>query len=110
VMSNLLNCSTQMMCPHGGQVQIITQNTKTRGGGDFLVLSSDTYVVSGCPFTIGVVYHPCVSVRWAVTALASKAVSQPTLSMDSVGLCVAADQAVQGMVQIVSTQTRVSGK
>ena len=37
------------------------------------------------------------------------AVGTPTLTTDSLGLCQAADLAVQGPVQIVSTQNAVSG-
>jgi len=108
-MGKLLNASTTMMCPHGGTVNIITSNSKTKAGGDFVVCSSDTFLIAGCPFMIGPTPHPCMQVQWVQTALKSKVMSDPPLADDSVGLCVAADQATQGTVQIVVTQSQVSG-
>jgi len=108
--ANLLNSSTVMMCPHGGMVNAITLNTRVRAAGDFVLRPSDTFIVAGCPFFAGPVYHPCVQVQWVQADTRSQAVSDFTLSEQSVGLCVAADQAVQGPVQIVFTQPRVSGE
>jgi hypothetical protein len=109
-MGALLNRAAQLMCPHGGKVQITTTNTKTKAGGDYVVRAGDTYLITGCPFVVGIPPHPCVSIRWVVTAFQSKAVSDSCLTTDSVGLCIAADQAVQGTVTIVNTQQVVSGK
>jgi hypothetical protein len=104
----LLNASSTLMCPHGGQVSIITSNARVKGGGDFLVRASDTFTISGCPFNPGTA-HPCVMVNWVQPAARSKAVQNPTLTESSVGLCVAADQAVQGTVMVVNTQRKVTG-
>jgi hypothetical protein len=108
-MSALLNTSSVMMCPHGGTVSVTSSNTKAKAGGDFILRPSDTFTIAGCPFTIGPNPHPCVSVKWVVSALRSKAVSDFTLNSDSVGLCLAADQAPQGTASISSTQSKVSG-
>jgi hypothetical protein len=108
-MPGLLTTSSVMMCPHGGKVQAITTNTRTRAGGDLALRQSDTFVIAGCPFSIGPVFHPCVQVQWVQPAARSQAVSDFTLTEASVGLCVAADQAVQGTVLIMLTQPQVSG-
>ena len=108
-MAKLLNTSTSMMCPHGGTVQAISSNTRARAGGDFILRSTDTFTIAGCPLNIAGALHPCIQARWVQTALRSKAVNNPTLTDESVGLCVAADQAVQGTVQITVTQQNVSG-
>jgi hypothetical protein len=108
-MPGLLNVSSVMMCPHGGQVQAITTNTRTKAGGDFALRQSDTFVIAGCPFILGLVPHPCVQVQWVQPAARSQAVSDFTLTEASVGICVAADQAVQGSVLILATQPQVSG-
>jgi hypothetical protein len=50
-----------------------------------------------------------MTVQWIVTAHRSTMLDDQPLTTESVGLCKAADQAVQGPVQIVSTQTGVSG-
>lgn len=99
-----------MMCPHGGTVTAITTNTRAKAGGDFILRSSDTFVIAGCPFVIGVLAHPCVQVQWVQPDTRSQVMSDFTLSEASVGLCVAPDQAVQGTVLINFTQPQVSGE
>jgi hypothetical protein len=105
-----LNVNSILMCPHGGQVQIISTNTRTKGGGGFLVTAADTFIVVGCPFMIGPVPSPCVTVQWIVSDSRVKVNGSPTLSQSSVGLCLSAAQAPQGPVSIVNTQTKVKSK
>jgi hypothetical protein len=107
--AGLLNTSSMMMCPHGGTVNAIASNTKAKADGDYILRASDTFAIVGCPFVLGIVPHPCVQVKWVQTALKSKVLSDFTLTQQSVGLCVAADQAAQGTVLINSTQLKVSG-
>jgi hypothetical protein len=108
-MPALLNSDSVMMCPHGGTVQAITSNTRAQAASGFLLRASDTFVIAGCPFVLGVVPHPCVQVQWVQPASDSQAVGDFTLTEASVGLCVAPDQAVQGTVLVTTTQARVSG-
>jgi hypothetical protein len=105
----LLNTSSMLMCPHGGTVTSITTNVRVKVGGDFAVRQSDTSVIAGCPFLIGLVPHPCVKVNWVQPAARSKVARDPTLTEASMGLCVAADEAVQGPVQVIVTQQQVTG-
>jgi hypothetical protein len=109
-MPGLLNLSSVMMCPHGGQVQSVTSNTHVRAVGDFMLRQSDTFLIVGCPFFIGPSPHPCTTVQWIEPAASSRVSGDFTLTEASVGLCVAADQAPQGPVSIVMTQPRVSGQ
>jgi hypothetical protein len=97
------------MCPHGGTVTAISSNMRAKAG-DFLVRSSDTFTIAGCAFSLPSGPHPCVSVQWVKSALRCKAGGDFLLSQDSVGLCIAADQAPQGTVLIQSTQMRASGQ
>lgn len=108
-MAQLLNTSSILMCPHGGSVNVISSNTRVQAAGDYLVRSSDTFLIAGCAFMIGPSPHPCVQVNWVQTDNKSEVMSDFTLSEQSVGMCVAADQAVQGAVLINFTQPRVSG-
>lgn len=108
-MAGLLNTSSVLMCPHGGTVSAISSNTRVIAAGDPVLRASDTFMVAGCPFVIGVVPHPCVQVQWVQPDTESQVLSDFTLSESSVGLCVAADMAVQGTALIVFTQPRVSG-
>jgi hypothetical protein len=71
--------------------------------------STDTFNIGGCSYTIGNVPHPCVRVRWDVHAERHTTRGDPSLTQDSVGLCLAGDGATQGTVVISSTQSRASG-
>jgi hypothetical protein len=108
-MAGLLNGSSMLMCPHGGTVTIITSNTRVMAGGDFAVRSSDTFIVVGCPFMLGIIPNPCVQIQWVQPAARSQAMGDFTLTEESVGLCLADDQAVQGTVLIAFTQPQVAG-
>jgi|SRR6516162_256752 hypothetical protein len=108
-MAALLNISSIMMCPHGGIVNAISANTRVQAASGFILRSSDTFIIAGCPFVLGLVPHPCVTVNWVQPDTQSQVMNDFTLSEESVGLCVAADQAVQGTVLINFTQPRVSG-
>ncbi len=108
-MPQLLNTATVMMCLHGGTVNAVTTNTKAKAGGDFILRSSDTFTIAGCPLNIAGTPHPCVQVKWVKSALKPKAVGDFVLNADSVGICIAADQAVQGTVLINTTQPKVLG-
>jgi hypothetical protein len=108
-MAGLLTTTSLLMCPHGGTVTAVTANTKTRAAGDYVLRSSDTFTIAGCPFFLGLTPHPCVLVRWVQPALKSKVLGDFSLTADSVGLCIAADQATQGTVLIQMTQPQVSG-
>lgn len=108
-----LNTMATIQCPHGGTVQIISTNTRVKAGGAPLALSTDTFVVAGCPFQIPAVVpipSPCVTVQWIVTDLRDKVNGTPTLSQSSVGLCLSAAQVPQGPVIVVNTQVRVQSQ
>ena len=109
-MAALLNTSSTLMCPHGGTVSAVSSNTRAKAGGAFMLRSSDTFIIAGCPFNVSSAPHPCVSVNWIQTDTRSKAMGDFALSQGSTGLCVAGDQAPQGTVLITATQPRVSGQ
>lgn len=108
-MAGLLNTSSIMMCPHGGTVSVVTSNTQVMAASAPVIRATDTYLIAGCPFVVGVVPHPCMQVQWVQPNTASQAASDFTLSETSVGMCVAADMSVQGTVLITFTQPSVSG-
>ena len=90
-------------------MSVVTTNTQAKGGGDFLIGATDTYTIAGCAFMIGPTPHPCMQVQWVQPDLQSQVSGDFTLNESSVGLCVAADMAVQGTVLINFTQKQVSG-
>jgi hypothetical protein len=109
-MGGLLTDSSVLMCPHGGTVQVVTSDSRVQAASGFVLRSSDTFTIVGCPLNVSGAPHPCATVNWVVPSLRSKAVGDSTLTDASVGLCQAADQAVQGPVQIVVAQPRVTGQ
>jgi hypothetical protein len=106
----LLTTADILLCPHGAPVQAVPAGQQVSAGGATVLSAADSFVIAGCPFTIGPVPHPCVTVTWAATNTGSTAGGAATLSTDSVGLAVGADQAVQGPVSISPVQTRALGR
>ncbi len=108
----LLTTASSLQCPHGGTVAIASGNS-TVVAGAALALATDTFTISGCPFQIpvgaGTAPHPCMTVQWTKANLLTTVNGTPTLAQDSAGLCLAADQAPQGPVSVVSTQPTVIG-
>jgi hypothetical protein len=109
-MTELLGDSSQLQCPHGGTINATSSNTKSKANNEAILRSSDTFTVSGCSFTLpNGVAHPCVQVNWVQTSAKSTAGGDATLTKGSTGMCVAADQAVQGTAMINSAQGKAGG-
>jgi hypothetical protein len=107
-MAEILTTASSIMCPHGGSVSIVSSNTSTRAGGAAMVRPSDTFIVAGCAFSLPAGPHPCVTVEWQAPAATTKAAGAAVLTRNSIGLCKAADQAVQGAAIVQNTQTRAA--
>lgn len=104
-------CTTTstIQCPHGGMAILLTTNTLVQIQGAFALLETDVHPVVGCPFTLGTVYHPCVTIRWSVGATQTRVNGIAVLLQTSVGVCYAADQAPQGIALITQVQTLALG-
>jgi hypothetical protein len=106
----LFHVGAAAICPHGGQVTVISSNSRVLVGGMPVATMGDTYVVAGCAFTVPPGKpQPCVKVQWLVPATRVMVNGQPPLLQTSTGLCQSAEQIPQGPPTIVSTQTRVVG-
>lgn len=105
----LLHIGATILCTHAGQASIIPSQTRVRVGGQLVAVQSDTTTVAGCPFTVGTKPQPCVTVRWVSAATRVRAGGLPVLVQNSAGLCQSAEQAPQGLANIVVTQARVRG-
>ena len=102
-----LTKATAMQCPHAGQVQATPTNTRARSD-DSLLTMSDTFMISGCPFTLpNGQPSPCLTVQWMVTDIRVTA-GAATLSDGDTGLCMNGMSVPQGPVTIVTTQQRVT--
>ncbi len=96
------------MCPHAGQLQIISSNTRVMVSGTAVATMADTFLIAGCPF-VPVKPQPCVQVKWLVPATRVFVNGQPAILQSSTGLCFSAEQIPQGPPTIMSTQPRVTG-
>lgn len=105
----ILQFGCTIQCPHGGMASVITGNAATKTGGVFALLATDTFVIAGCPFVIGGVPHPCVTVQWTAPAQRVTVHGTPVLLESSIGICQAADQAPQGTAIVTGVQSQVQG-
>lgn len=112
--SNSLTTMASLQCPHGGTVQIISANLRVKAAGAPLALSSDTFLIAGCPFQIPAapspIPSPCVKVLWAATDLRARVNGSATLSQTSTGICLSAAQVPQGQIVILNTQMKVKSQ
>jgi hypothetical protein len=108
-MSNLLTTASQVMCPHGGQATLMTSNTQVTADGSPVLLESDVHIVAGCSFTIGPKYSPCVRIEWSAGTTMSQGNGTAFLTQSSVGQCLGAEEATQGVAMIVQTQMKADG-
>jgi hypothetical protein len=108
VPGQIVNVGATAMCPHGGQVSIVSSNTRVMLGGAAAATFSDTFTIAGCAFTVpGPKPQPCVKVQWLVPALRVLVSKQPVILQNSTGLCLSAEQIPQGPPNVVMTQLRV---
>jgi hypothetical protein len=105
----ILTTTSTVMCPHAGQaVLLTTTNTEALVDGAPALLQTDVHPIVGCTFT-PVLYSPCVSIRWVTGAVQTKVREVPVLLQTSVGLCLNAAQAPQGVAIVVQVQQRAKG-
>ncbi len=98
-------------CMHGGQLTLQATQTRVRVSGQPVHTLDDPALVAGCPFTFPApTYHPCVRVRWTGAATRVRVQGRPVVLQDTVGVCLAADQAPQGTPMIIQCQPRVRAR
>ncbi len=108
--SPLVAVGAAAICPHAGQVSIVSSNTRVLLGGQPAATLADQFLIAGCPFATGAGPHPCVTVRWLVPSMRVRVNGQPAVLQTSTGLCQAPDQVPQGPPSVIATQIRVSGQ
>ena len=107
-MGQFVTTASTLMCPHGGTVSMVS-SARVKANGAPVMRANDTFTIAGCPFVIGTTPHPCVRIQWIAPSAQSGGGGDFTVTTDSSGLCLAADQAPQGPPQITQTQTQGSG-
>ncbi len=108
---NLLTTASTIMCPHGGQAILSTSNARCLADGAPVLLESDIHPVAGCPFTLPLPkYSPCVRIEWAAGAGRATVNGTAVLVKSSIGKCISAEGATQGVAIIVNTQIKASAQ
>ena len=106
----LYHVGASAICPHGGQVSVVSTNTRVLVSGMPVAILADTYPIAGCVFTLpNGKPQPCVLARWLVPATRVFVNGQPVILQTSTGLCLSAEQIPQGPPTIIATQPRVVG-
>lgn len=96
----LYHVNATAICPHGGQVSVVSTNTRVMVSGQPVATMGDTHPISGCPLE-----NRCVKVQWTVPASRLFVCGQPVILTTSTGVCISGG----GSTIFITTQTRVSG-
>lgn len=105
----LLPITAVGVCPHGGQLKIVSTNTRVLVGGLPVAVATDTFIVAACTFVLVLVPKPCVTARWLAPATRVFVNGQPALLLTSGAVSVSADQAPPWPMVVSSPQARVVG-
>ncbi len=105
----ILTTTSTVICPHGGQAQLVTSNTEILFDGAPALLLTDVHPIIGCTFVAGLVYMPCLTIQWLTGATQTQLRGTPLLLQNSIGLCLNAAQVPQGVAIVVQTQTQATG-
>ena len=104
----VLTTASQIKCLHGAPAELNTTNAVTSAQRNNILLESDIHMVTGCPFFIGLKPSPCIRIEWTAGASNATIGGTKVLVRSSVGKCINAEGAVQGVAIIVQTQMKVS--
>jgi hypothetical protein len=114
VPGHLLDANTSMTCPHGGQVTAKPRRGRVTVREQSLFVLDDFLVpepaVSGCSFQVSGAPSPCLRIQWQSAARRLELDGSPVLLSSSVGICISAAQAPQGVLQVTGHQTEVEAE
>ena len=108
--SPILHVGAIVQCPHQVPAQMIAASPRVKVGGQPVLVVNDTFIIAGCPFTVGPKYQGCVKIQWLVTALRVKAGGQSVVLQNSIGLCQSGDQIPNGPPSVTTVQMRAKGE
>ena len=103
----ILTTMSQVKCTHGGTAILTTANTMVKIDGMPALLESDIHFVVGCPFTVpSGKPQPCIRIEWTAGAEMCKIRGTKVLIQSSVGKCISAEGAIQGVAIVAQTQMK----
>jgi hypothetical protein len=102
----VLTTTSQVKCTHGGTAILTTTNVMLKIDGAPALLETDIHPVIGCPFTVGLKPQPCIRIEWSAGATMCKSSGTNILVQSSIGKCISAEGAIQGIAIIAQTQMK----
>jgi len=96
------------LCPHGGQLRVISTGSRVRISGIPVIAMKDQCIVAGCPSTRDGHPAPCVNVEWTGSSSRVLISGQPVLQQTSDAMALRADRRAAGPMLIVAGQARVT--
>ena len=103
----ILTTMSQVTCTHGGTAILATPNTLIKVDGVPALLETDIHPVVGCPFTVPPAKpQPCIRIEWTAGANMCKSNGTKVLVQSSVGKCISAEGAIQGVAIVAQTQMK----
>lgn len=109
-MAFIVDSGVQARCPHGGMVQFTPGSTKVSLTGKAALRMADTATIVGCAFNVSGAPSPCMRVTWMMPATKVLVEGSPVLLSSSIGLCVNAAGAPQGLASLSGYQTKVEAQ
>jgi hypothetical protein len=103
----LITVGATAMCPHGGQMTIVSSDARVIASGMPVATMADQYLIAGCAFTIPPGKpQPCVRVQWITPAVRVLVNGQPPLLQTSTGLAQSVEGIPGGPPIVTTTQPR----
>jgi hypothetical protein len=107
----ILDLDATIICPHGGQVSPVSNNTRVLVDGRPALQVSDSFPIVGCPFEGWILDsagpQPCIQTVWTAPAARVLVNGRPVLLSTSTGQCLSAENNPQGPPTLSGVQPRV---
>jgi hypothetical protein len=105
----LYHAGAAATCFHGASVTVHSSNGRVFVGGSAVATLADQYTVEGCSFTLpNGKLQPCVRVEWQTATLRTRVNGEAAINRTSIGWCYSADNILNGVANVRSTQTQVA--
>ena len=109
-MGYLLDAGATITCPHAGTGSVTPRVTRVKLDGRPPLVEDDVVTISGCSLNVSGAPSPCLQIQWLFPSFRVTADSSAVLLDTSIGICVNAANAPQGLAQVSGFQTRVQAR
>ena len=106
----VMHVNATVNCPHGGHASYQPAQMRVRVTDQLAASVAGLWTVTGCPFTVGTVPQPCVTIRWLAPSGRIKVDGSPAELSTPTGACFSAAQVPQGPAVISVVQHRAVGE